>query len=177
MIELVFRKNEYCYHSYINLQGDDVVIELDTGSPITTISIPSLLQITGESLYAFQKKAEGFLAAYGSLSLGVYGSQMHDVSRQFLPYLVRNVTIGSATFPYFLFWVDITNINDKEIRPTSILFGFDYIRQGRKYFDENDDFHIVFDKIQADMFSVRHALSNINESTNDIDRLLLELDA
>ena len=37
-------------------------IELDTGSPISVISIPVLLSITGESLFAFRKKAD---ADYG----------------------------------------------------------------------------------------------------------------
>ena len=61
MKELVFRKSEFCYHTTIDLGYDTAQIELDTGSPITTISIPNLLQITGESFVVFRKKVELFL--------------------------------------------------------------------------------------------------------------------
>ena len=56
--------------------------------------------------------------------------------------------------------------------PTSILFGFDYIKQGKKWFDENDDFHISFESITADTFSVEYALSNVNERITEIRRLI-----
>ena len=70
-----------------------------------------------------------------------------------------------------MFWVDITNLNKKDIIPTSILFGYDYFKQGKKWFDSNDDFHISFDGITADTFSVEYALSNINEQINEISQL------
>ena len=43
MIELVFSKSDYCYQTSIDLGGDAATMELDTGSPLTTISIPNLL--------------------------------------------------------------------------------------------------------------------------------------
>ncbi len=97
---------------------------------------------------------------------------MAIVTHNFLPYLVKQLIIDTVRFPYFLFWVDVTNLNSKELLPTSILFGYDYIRQWKKRFDENDDFHIVFDKISADTFSVEYALSNINERVNEISKLI-----
>ncbi len=172
MIELVFSKSDYCYQTSIDLGGDAATMELDTGSPITTISIPNLIQITGEPLFAFRNKANAFMQEHKPLSLGVYGSQVTSVTHNFLPYLVKQLIIDTVRFPYFLFWVDVTNLNSKELLPTSILFGYDYIRQGKKRFDENDDFHIVFDKISADTFSVEYALSNINERVNEISKLI-----
>lgn len=172
MIELIFEKADFCYQSVIDLGGDEAYIELDTGSPITTISIPNLLQITGESLFAFRKKSERFLAKYKGLSLGVYGTQVNEVRHEFIPYLIRNIKIGNVTLPYFMFWVDITNINSSKIVPTSILFGFDYIGQGTKSFDGDDNFHIVFNEIKADTFGVQYVMSNINDQINEIDSLL-----
>lgn len=173
MIELIFEKAAFCYQTSIDLGEDDAVIELDTGSPISTISIPNLLQITGETLLSFRKKVASFSEIHKPLSLGVYGSQMNSVSHDFLPYLIKDLRIGGSEFPYFLFWVDITNLHNKEILPTSILFGYDYIKQGKKWFDENDDFHISFNKITADTFSVEYALSNINEHINEIRSLII----
>ena len=103
MIELVFTKTEYCYQSLIDLGGDDALIELDTGSPISTISIPNLLQITGESLLSFRKKVNTFTGSNNPLSLGVYGSQMNSVKHDFIPYLIKKLKIGETKFPYFLF--------------------------------------------------------------------------
>ena len=48
MTELVFTKSEYSFQTGIPTDDDEIVVYLDTGSPITTISIPSLLQITGD---------------------------------------------------------------------------------------------------------------------------------
>ena len=62
-----------------------------------------------------------------------------------------------------VFWVDITYLNSKNISSTSTLFGFDYISQGKKYFDDEDNFHISFESIRADTFSVKYAVSNIDE--------------
>ncbi len=172
MIEIVFYKSEFCYQTPIDLGGDTAMIELDSGSPITTISVPNLLQITGESLYAFRKKVELFTHNHEPVSLGVYGSQVNEVSHDFLPYLVKDLKIGNAQFPFFMFWVDITHLNSKNMMPTSILFGYDYIKQGKKHFDEDDNFHIIFDSIKADTFSVEYAMSNINEQINEIHSLV-----
>lgn len=174
MKELLFRKTEFCYRTTIDLGGDESYIELDTGSPITTISIPNLLQITGESLSAFRHKVTSFLTMYSPLSLGVYGSQINDVKHEFLPYLVKDIQIDETLFPYFLFWVDITPINSSKITPTSILLGFDYIRQGDKRFDEDDNFHIRFGTIKADFFSVKYAMSNVSENIYMIKELIKE---
>ena len=174
MMEIVFSKSEFSYRTQIDLHGDVATMELDTGSPITTISIPNLLQITGESFFSFQKKADLFRVEHRSLFLGVYGSEMNEVMHEFLPYLVKDVGIDNTSFPFFLFWVDITHIKSSDIVPTSILFGFDYIRQGEKWFDDEDNFHIAFDGIKADTFSVKYALSNLNEEVNNIEKLLIK---
>ena len=55
-MDLIFHKTEYEYYTNIDIDGDDSRMILDTGSPVTTISIPSLLQITGEPMFAFRKK-------------------------------------------------------------------------------------------------------------------------
>ena len=60
-----------------------------------------------------------------------------------------------------MFWVDITKMNTNEIVPTSTLMGFDAVCQGKKSFDENDDFHMEIDKFSVDTRSIRYALSNI----------------
>ena len=70
-MEIIFSKSDHCYQTSIDLGGDDALIELDTGSPISTISVPNLLQITGESLFSFRKKADAFTAVHKPLSLGV----------------------------------------------------------------------------------------------------------
>ena len=171
MIESVFYKSEFCYQTSIDLGGDTAVMELDSGSPISTISVPNLLQITGESLFAFRKKVDLFTQTHKPISLGVYGSQVNEVSHDFLPYLVKSLRIDNALFPYFMFWVDITHLNSNNMLPTSILFGYDYIKQGQKHFDATDNFHIAFDSIKADTFSVEYAISNINEQINEIHNL------
>ena len=125
MIELVFTKTDFCYQTSIDLGDDTAPMELDTGSPITTISIPNLLQITGESLFAFKKKTSLFLETHKPLSLGVYGSQVNAVTHDFLPYLLKKLKIGGTAFSWFLFWADITNLHSKDMIPTPILFGFD----------------------------------------------------
>ncbi len=172
MIELVFYKSEFCYQTTIDLGGDTAMMELDSGSPITTVSVPNLLQITGEPFLPFVKKVELFTQKHEPVSLGVYGSQVNEISHEFLPYLVKDLKIGNAQFSFFMFWVDITHLSSKNMVPTSILFGYDYIKQGKKHFDENDDFHIVFDSIKADTFSVEYAMSNTNEQINEIHSLI-----
>ena len=172
MIELVFRKTDNCYQTFVDIGDDEAAMELDTGSPITTISIPNLLQITGELLFAFRRKVDAFKKEHTPLSLGVYGSQMNEVRHSFLPYLVKDIRISGTEIPFFLFWVDIAFLDSKEILPTSILFGFDYINQGKKWFDESDNFHISFDGIRADTLSVEYAMSNINDEVNEISKLV-----
>ena len=172
MEELIFRKMPSSYEIDIELGEAKSRVKLDTGSPITTISIPNLLHITAEPIFAFRKKLESFLAEHEPLSFGVYGSQMSEVSHDFIPYVVSDVKIGSLKFPHFMFWVDITYYKEKKIIPTSILFGFDYIRQGRKFFDTEDNFHIVFEHLYADTLSVEYALSNVADHANKISHLM-----
>ena len=173
MTELVFTKSEYSFQTGIPTDDDEIVVYLDTGSPITTISIPSLLQITGEPISVFRNKVHSFLGKYDALSFGVYGSQMSDIRCDFIPYLIKDIRFGETDIPYFLFWVDVTHVDSKKIIPTSTLFGFDYIRQGIKTFDPEDNFHIAFETICADLFSVDYALSNINEEISEIRSLVL----
>ena len=51
-------------------------------------------------------------------------------------------------------------LNSKSPVPTPILFGYDYIKQGKKRFDDDDNFHIAFDEIKADTFSVNYHNQN-----------------
>ncbi len=171
-MDLIFHKTEYEYYTNIDIDGDDSRMILDTGSPVTTISIPSLLQITGEPMFAFRKKADAFMQNYETLSLGSYGSHKDD-KNDFIPYLVKDIRIGDIVFPYFMFWVDITYLNSKSPVPTPILFGYDYIKQGKKRFDDDDNFHIAFDEIKADTFSVKYAMSNVCDGINEIKSLVV----
>lgn len=172
-MELIFYRSEAGYSANIDANGDYMSIMLDTGSPISMISIPSLLQITGESLFSFRKNAEMFLQKYKSLPFTVYGSQIYEVRYEFIPYLVKGIKIGEVKLPYFLFWVDITYMNSDKNAPTTILFGYDYIKQGKKSFDEYDNFHIFFDKFDVNTFSVEYAMSNVNDNINEIKTLLM----
>ena len=175
MGELIFRKGETAYIAEIDVAGPKKPkIELDTGSPISVISIPVLLSITGESLFAFRTKADDFINKHGKLSIGVYGSEISNVKHSFVPYLIRDITIGGGRIPYFMFWVDITKLNTSEIVPTSTLMGFDSVSQGMKHFDDNDDFHIELDKLHFDTLSIRYALSNIDD---EIDLMQIESDS
>ena len=164
MGELIFKKGETAYIAQIDVAGPNKPkIELDTGSPISVISIPVLLSITGESLFAFRKKADAFVNNHGKLSIGVYGSEISKVKHSFVPYLIKDITIGGGKIPYFMFWVDITKMNTNEIVPTSTLMGFDTICQGKKSFDENDDFHMELGNLHVDTLSIQYALSNISD--------------
>ena len=164
MGELIFKRGETAYIAQIDIAGPNKPgIELDTGSPISVISIPVLLSITGESLFAFRKKADAFVNKHGKLSIGVYGSEVTKVKHSFVPYLIKDITIGGGKIPYFMFWVDITKMNTSEIVPTSTLMGFDTICQGKKSFDENDDFHMRLENLRVDTFPIRYALSNISD--------------
>lgn len=164
MGELIFKKGETAYIARIDVAGPNKPkIELDTGPPISVISIPVLLGITGESLFVFRKKADAFVSKHGKLSIGVYGSEITKVKHSFVPYLIKDITIGGGKIPYFMFWVDITKMNTSEIVPTSTLMGFDSISQGKKSFDENDDFHMKLENLRVDTLSIRYALSNISD--------------
>ena len=166
MGELIFRKEETAYIAEINVAGPGKLkIELDTGSPISVISIPVLLSITGESLFAFRKKADDFINKHGKHSIGVYGSEITNVKHSFVPYILKNITIGGGKVPCFMFFGgDITKMNTSEIVPTSTLMGFDSISQGMKCFDDNDDFHIEMDKLHFDTLSIRYVLSNVKDA-------------
>ena len=167
MGEMIFKKGESAYIAQIDIVGPNKPkIELDTGSPISVISIPVLLSITGESLVAFRKKANDFIDKHGKLSIGAYGSEITNVKHSFIPYLVKDITIGGGKMPYIMFWVDITKINTSEIVPTSTLMGFDIICQRKKSFDENDDFHMELEKLRVDTLSIRYALSNTTDEIN-----------
>ncbi len=101
MTEFIFNKFDYGYSGMIDLGDDEGDIELDTGAPISVISIPYLLQITGESMYAFRKKIERFTQAHSTLELGVYGSQMNEVRHEFVPYVIKDITICGVWVPFF----------------------------------------------------------------------------
>ena len=54
-------------------------------------------------------------------------------------------------------------MNTSEIVPTSTLMGFDTVCQGKKSFDENDDFHMELDNLRVDTLSIQYALCNISD--------------
>ena len=164
MGELIFKRGKTAYIAQIDVANRiKPKIDLVTGSPIAVISIPVMLSITGESLFAFRKKANSFVNKHGKLSIGVYGSEITNVKHSFVPYLIKDITIGGGIIPYFMFWVDITKMNTSEIVPTSTLMGFDSISQGKKSFDENDDFHMELENFHVDTLSIRYALSNVSD--------------
>ena len=87
-----------------------------------------------------------------------------------IPYLATDITIGEQNLNYFLFWLDVTNYTKYEI--TTTLFGYDYIKQGKKWFDDSDNFHIKFENnIQVDLQGIKGALNNYNEKISDIGEI------
>lgn len=55
---------------------------------------------------------------------------------------------------------------------TSTLFGFDYIKQGKKWFGENDDFHIEVEGcFEVDLLGVKGALSNYNDRISSLEEI------
>ena len=170
MISLEFKKKISSYSATIGIGAlVNPDIELDTGSPITIISIPVLLKITNERLDEFRKKVSLFLANHTPLEFGAYGSQDNDIRRKFIPYIVNNIKISDCIIPYFMFWVDITKYKNDDIKFTSILFGFDYISQGNKFFDNDDNFHIEFNRICLDTQKIGYALSNTSKGICKIE--------
>ena len=87
-----------------------------------------------------------------------------------IPYLATDITIGEQNLNYFLFWLDVTNYTKYEI--TTTLFGYDYIKQGKKWFDDSDNFYIKFENnIQVDLQGIKGALNNYNEKISDIGEI------
>ena len=80
MTELIFEKLPSGYEALLRLTDNQrVVVHLDTGSPITIISIPDLLALTRENLSVFRIRVERFIEKHGTLNYGVYGSQITKV--------------------------------------------------------------------------------------------------
>lgn len=175
MNDIVFFKKDFSYTTEISTaDGSIAEMDLDTGSPITIISIPILLQITKEPLFSLRNRITDFLASYHSLDFGVYGSQATKVRHSFIPYIIKELNIGGMEIPYFMFWLDISNYKDRTIPVTSTLFGFDYIRQGEKTFDPKDNFHIKFPKkYKLDTFEINYALSSFDTNILAIDKLIV----
>ena len=175
MTELIFKKDVSEYNINILIpDNDNIIMSLDTGSPITILCIKHLLQITEEPLSVLLNKIEDALNKNCYIGFGVYGSQEHGIGRKFIPYLLKDIKIGSNKINFFLVWLDITNYNN-ETEVTSALFGFDYIKQGKKWFDEEDNFHIKFDKnFRLDILGLDGALCNYSDkilSLNEIKKL------
>ncbi len=173
MTDIVFEKKRSGYISTLKMSRDrSSVIVLDTGSPITVISIPDILALTKESISTFRIKVEDFIDRYGTLDYGVYGSQMTNVIHSFIPYVVKEIVIGEVEIPRFMFWVDVTFYNKPLIEPTSILFGYDYVFLGQKHFDKEDNFHISIENMVPDTKTIGYALSNIDEEIREISSLM-----
>ena len=173
MTELIFEKQPSGYEAPLRLTDNQkVVVHLDTGSPITIISIPDLLALTKENLSVFRIRVERFIEKHGKLNYGVYGSQITKVEHSFIPYVVKDIIIGETKVFRFLFWVDVTFYNKAIIEPTSILFGYDYIFSGEKSFDKNDNFRIKIDSVVPDTKSIGYALSNLDDGIHEISMLL-----
>ena len=147
MAELIFNKTPYGYTIDIKLLSrpeDSISMSLDTGSPITTICMQNLIEISKETRMTLINKVDAAIEKKNYIEFGVYGSQDHNINRRFVPYLLDNVVIGGQKFAFFLFWLDVTNYKT-QTAITSTLFGFDYIKQGLKSFDDQDNFHIKID--------------------------------
>lgn len=173
MTELIFRKHQSGFIAPIKIsKNQNAIMQLDTGSPITVISIPDILALTEEKLSLFRIRVEQFINKYGTLDFGVYGSQITRVKHLFVPYVVKDIEIGHTKVPRFMFWVDVTFYNKMQIEPTSILFGYDYVYFGKKYFDNDDSFHIQIDNISPDTKSIGYALSNIDDRIDEIALLM-----
>ena len=68
MAQLVFSKRSSFWSAYISNNDKrlpDIEIKLDSGSPITVISIPLLLQITGESIGLFLEGRVSLFFCFG----------------------------------------------------------------------------------------------------------------
>lgn len=173
MNSLLFKKKPFSYETAISLKKyelPDSFMKLDTGSPITIISIPVLLQITGESLVALRNKISGFFKEHSALSFGSYGFQVTNLSYSFIPYIVKDIDIGGSKWEYFMFWVDITNYMSKDIKVTSTLFGFDYFSQGTKSFDAKDNLIINYDKgLHFDTYDLGYALTETEQIIDCIE--------
>ncbi|MBR1628894.1 MAG: hypothetical protein IJ679_06465 [Lachnospiraceae bacterium] len=144
--EIIFYKRPTEYYNALPIKGMPQIqkeIYLDTGSPITVISIPSLLQITGDSLSSFRLSVEGFLDKNHAIVFGGYDMKSNAYRYRLIPYIVNEVEIGATTMRPFMFWV---NINNYKVEDAPTLFGMDYFHQGKKWFDEKDNIHIAFDK-------------------------------
>ena len=132
MPELVFNKDEDLEEYVIDIKvpsvlNDNIHMSLDTGSPISIICIQNLVKISGESRISLLHKIERAIASGNAVEFGVYGSQDHNTTRKFVPYLLNDVVIGGQIIKFFLIWVDVTNYIE-QTSITSTLFGFDYIK-------------------------------------------------
>lgn len=166
MREIVFYKSPFDYHTQIQTTKEkpNIDIFLDTGSPVTLISIPTLIQMTGEFFSDFCKSVETFLNQHQPVTMGAYGMSEEGGRFAFIPYIVNEVIIGNVLFKPFMFWVNVTGYKSKNIKNSSTLFGMDYINQGKKWFDENDDFHIQFQKqLHCDTHEIGAALKQRGE--------------
>ena len=148
MMEIVFEKTPAYYFAKLNNPVNKNLAEqpilLDTGSPITLISIPALLEITGQSMSEFRVLVDEFLNNYQPVIFGGYDMMSSKQRFSFIPYILNKVVIGECELKPFMFWVNVTNYRERNIKKSSILLGLDYINQGKKWFDEKDDFHISF---------------------------------
>ncbi len=182
MTDLVFNKqsDEYSVDIKIPSRVDDSIsMTLDTGSPISIICVQNLIEITKEPRVVLLNKIDSALNSGNSVTFGVYGSQEKNQEeredRIFVPYVLHNVVIGGQQLKLFLMWVDVTNYTTTKAI-TSTLFGFDYIKQGKKWFDEDDNFHIsVEDNFGLDIKGCAKAISNVSKdlaSINDINAII-----
>ncbi|MBQ9631576.1 MAG: hypothetical protein IJV04_01480 [Lachnospiraceae bacterium] len=179
MTELVFNKDFSEYYAEVSVpdKDDTITMALDTGSPISTICIQHLVQITKESKAGLLKRIEKHLDAGYYLSLNVYGSQEHKVKRTFIPYVLKDLIVAGEKVNYIIMWLDVTNYNHKH-GATSMLFGFDNIKAGKKWFDDEDNFHIRANScFNTDIFGIERALSNFGDAfitEGEIHRLFLK---
>lgn len=120
--------------------------------------------MTGEFLSGFYMSIDKFLNDYKPVTMGAYGMSDEDERFAFIPYIVNEVVIGDAIFKPFMIWVNTTGYKSKDIINSSTLFGMDYINQGKKWFDENDDFHIQFEnQLRCDTREIGAALKQRGE--------------
>lgn len=171
MIQLVFKKGIDEYSAGIKVPSkkvnDSIPITLDTGSPITTICVQNLIKISNESKDDIFRKLLNAKSVGNTINFGVYGHQDTKESRDFAPYLLEDMIMCGVHINYFLFWVDVTNLAQTAI--TSTLFGYDYIKQGRKVFDKEDNFHILVD--QEFTLDIRELNGTLSKHTNSINTL------
>ena len=165
MIELIFKKQSWEYTIGMKSKYSDtseISMTLDTGSPISIMCIGKLIEISQESYMTLINKIEDLINNNVYMEFGIYGSQEHNVSRKFIPYLLSNIEIGGQKLKLFLIWVDVTNYKDKEkLAITTTLFGFDYFKQGKKWFDNSDNLHMEINNgFTFDMLGVKGALTH-----------------